>query len=540
MSIESVAYDHPLSKGEHKNNYDEAGLQGKVMLGFLTGGKVDHPMADAKKTREIITELPADPLKALADITQWLESLADTKAFKADRLFENIDLLDAAAKNHQRKLAQDYFSTSRQQKFQENRLWTSSYQFWKALSNAYLECVSRFESGQTGGTAFRKNLPVTVARTLRALALQLKWILVRYGPVDSRMWADVGRLFQFAEASGFAANAIAVYPGSHGGGSVQQEFLKAVMLAVSSTDGLSPLRQEIAERAVAHFSPDFRIAAQPGPGCGYCFDIAAGKPPFRIVGNPPASPTARFFGAGAALEKLRKTEAVVRETGAIPSGVHLGGSYDNAVVLPVLQHLAAYWSDDAPARGTQRRHTATRMTVLHGMEEILRTLDPANSDELDFSKEAAAESTAESWIVENVSDGGYGAIIPAAKSDWVRVGALIGVRTETTRHWGVGIIRRVTRDEHQQRRVGVQVLSKIAIPVRLGKPGAMSSDSALLLSTTPDRSGEVGVVMRDGIYNSRDSLDMAVNNRQYLLLPSRLAEGGEDFDWAMFKPMVRS
>ena len=510
------------------------------MLSFLTGGKVDHPMADAKNAREIIAELPADPLKALADITQWLESLADTKAFKADRLFENVDLLDAAAKNHQRKLAQDYFSTSRQQKFQENRLWTSSYQFWKALSNAYLECVARYESGQTGGTVIRKSLPVVVARTLRALTLQLKWILVRYGPVESRMWADVGRLYQFAEATGFAGSNIAIYPGTHGGGSVQQEFLKAVMLAVSSTDGLSPLRQEIAERAVAHYSPEFRIAAKPGPGCGYCFDIAAGKPPFRIVGNPPASPTARFFGAGAALAQLQKSEAIIRETGAIPSSVHLGGTYESAVVLPVFRHLASYWSDDAPARGTQRRHTATRMTVLHGMAEIVRTLDPANSDELDFSNEAAAESTAESWIVENVSDGGYGAIIPAAKSDWVRVGALIGVKTETAQHWGIGIIRRVTRDEHQQRRVGVQVLSKVVFPVRIGRPGAVAADSALLLSATPDKSGEVGVVMRDGIYNSRDSLDMAVNSKQYLLLPSRLAEGGEDFDWAMFRPMARS
>ncbi len=509
------------------------------MLNFLTGGKVDHPMADPKQAREIIAELPADSLKALGDITHWLDSLVETKGFKADRLFENIDLLDTAAKNHQRKLAQDYFSMSRQQKFQENRLWTASYVFWKALSNAYLECVSRFEGGQTGGTVIRKSLPVIVARSLRALALQLKWILVRYGPVESKIWTDVGRLYQFAEATGFAASSIAIYPGAHGGGTVQQEFLKALILGISSTDGLSPQRQEIAERAIAHFSPDFRIAAKPGPGCGYCFDIASGKPPLRIVGDIPKAQTARFFGAGAALAKLQRVEATIRETGAVPSDVHLGGSYEGGVVLPVFRHLAAYWSDDAPERSTQRRHIATRMTVLHGLEEILRILDPANSDELDFSNDAASESSAESWIVENVSDGGCGAIIPAAKSDWVRVGALIGVKTEIAQHWGIGIIRRVTRDEHQQRRVGIQVPSKIVIAVRIGKHGAVAADSALLLSTTPDKLGEVGVVMRDGIYNSRDSLDMTVNNKQYLLLPSRLAEGGEDFDWAMFKPMAR-
>lgn len=518
------------------------------MLSFLTGNKVDHPMADGKKARTIIAELPADPLKALAEITQWLESLRETRAFKVDRLFENIDLLDGAAKNHQRRLAQDFFATSRQQKFQENRLWASSFTFWKALSEAYLDCVARYESTQTGGTAFRKNLPVIVARTLRALTLQLKWSLVRYGPVDPRVWSDIGRLYQFAEATGFAADTVAIYPGSHGGGSVRQEFLKAVMLSASSTDGLSPIRQELAERAVAHFSPGFRIARTPGPGCGYCFDIADGKPPFRVMGdNTPASPTARYFGAGEALAQLRRVEAIVTDTGAIPSDVHLGGTYGNDVVLPVLRHLAAYWSDEAPERSAQRRPTATRMTVLHGMAEILGTLDPANSDALDFSDAGESANTAESWVVENVSDGGYGAIIPAAKSDWVRVGALIGVKTEVATQWGAGIIRRVTRDEHRQRRVGIQLLSKMAIPVRIGKSGGMfasgpaePTDSALLLSTTPDGNGEVGVVLRDGIYNSRDSLDMVVNGKAYLLMPSRLAEGGEDFDWAMFKVMQRS
>jgi len=50
----------------------------------------------------------------------------------------------------------------------------------------------------------------------------------------------------------------------------------------------------------------------------------------------------------------------------------------------------------------------------------------------------------------------------------------------------------------------------------------------------------VGLVLRDSSFNPRDSLDMVVNKKPYLLMPSRLAEGGEDFDWAMFKVMARS
>ena len=94
------------------------------MLNWLGGGKVDHPMADPKQAREVVAGLPVnDPAKALQEITEWLESLNQTEGFKVDRRFENIDLLDSAAKNHQRKLSQDYLSMPRQQKFHENKLW---------------------------------------------------------------------------------------------------------------------------------------------------------------------------------------------------------------------------------------------------------------------------------------------------------------------------------------------------------------------------------------------------------------------------------
>ena len=513
------------------------------MLGFLPGSKVDHPMADAKRAREIVAELPVDSLKALAEITHWLESLREAQVFRADRLFDNIALLDGAARSHQRKLSQDYFSTSRQQKFQENRLWTCVHAYWKALSDGYLDCVSGFESGQTGGMAFRSNLPVIVARTLRALTLQLKWVLVRYGAVEPRLWKEIGRLYQFAESAGFLDSLVDIYPGNHDGGTVRQEFLRAMLLGVSATDMLRPVHQEIAERLVAHFSPGFRMKSEPGPGCGYCFDVTAGKPPQRTVGESSGQGVMRYFGAGDAYQQLLALEAKIAESGGIPENVRLSGSYDKLAVLPVLRHLAAYWSDDVPARSAERRKTATRVTVLHGLNEILMTLNPARHDELDFSDGDAAES----WIIENVSAGGYGAIIPATRGDWVRVGALIGVRGETENRWSVGIVRRVTRDEHQQRRVGVQLISRTVIPAELGRsagisnPGAGASpESALLLSASPDSRGEIALLLREGAYNSRDSLDMSVNGKPYLLMPVRLTEGGEDFDWARFQVMARS
>jgi len=143
--------------------------------------------------------------------------------------------------------------------------------------------------------------------------------------------------------------------------------------------------------------------------------------------------------------------------------------------------------------------------------------------------------------VVNVSEGGFGAIIPPQKSDWVKVGILVGVQNEVDKHWGVGLIRRISRDEHQQRQVGIQLLTKAAIPIKVTKSGASPDlQPAILLSTTPDKQGEVGVVLREGLFNGRDSLDMTVKNKGYLLMPASMVEDGEDFDWAKFKVMQRS
>ncbi|MCW5604224.1 MAG: hypothetical protein KIT18_06745 [Burkholderiales bacterium] len=512
------------------------------MLKWIGGAKVDHPMADLKQARAIVADLPAgDPGKAIDEIIQWLESLVRTEGFKVDRLFENIDLLDGAAKNHQRKLTQDYLAMERQQKFREHRLWSGVYGFWKALADAYLHCVALYEHAG-GGTSFRKNLPVITARALRALALQLKWVLLRYGPTEPRVWSELARLYQFAEAGGFAESRIAIYPGA-GDGSAKQEFLKAMMLAASSTDSLTPVRQEIAERAVAYFSGAFRLDRAPSEICNYAFDLSTSLSPARVIQGASPAPTVRYFGAGEALAQLERAMATVIDTGALPRDVNLGGTYHKDLIVGVFRHLATYWSDKPPARGSERRKTALRITVVPGFSGIMETLEPADSDALDFSEDRIVES----WIVENVSDGGYGAIVPAKKSDWVKVGGMIGVQSEMDRYWRIGFVRRVTRDEHQQRRVGIQLVSKTVLPVRLSLPATVSSfnadrepEPAILLSTSPDASGEVGVIMRAGIYNARDSLDMTVKNRSYLLLPSKMMEGGEDYDWAKFKVMQRS
>ena len=45
--------------------------------------------------------------------------------------------------------------------------------------------------------------------------------------------------------------------------------------------------------------------------------------------------------------------------------------------------------------------------------------------------------------------------------------------------------------------------------------------------------------MTPGTYVASQTLEMIVRGKSYILIPSRLNESGEDFDWASFKIMQR-
>ncbi|HYH43381.1 MAG TPA: hypothetical protein VD867_15520, partial [Burkholderiales bacterium] len=304
-----------------------------------------------------------------------------------------------------------------------------------------------------------------------------------------------------------------------------------LMLWASSTDVLTPVKQEIADRSIAHFSKFFRVADKPFPGALFVFDAALDRPPSRIFGTTPDVPGSSFFGPGEATTKLAEVIAAIQKTGALPSSLILGAPYPAETVLSVLRHMALFWSDTPPARASERRATTARITVVPGYLALLDELERDESDALNFSV-----SNAESWIVQNASEKGYGALVPSPTTDWIRVGEMIGVQVEGSPDWGVGIIRRVMRDVERQYHVGIEIISRSVIMVQISQGEAgRDGESAVLLSGSPDANGEIGMVMRAGRYDPNLAIELTGRSKSYTFQPARMMDAGDDFDWATYK-----
>jgi hypothetical protein len=504
------------------------------MMNLFGGGNSDHPMAEVKQARAILDAIPAgDPFKALEDLNHWLESVRAWQGFKPEYRAQIVQMVDEAAQGPLRKLQRDYLSSPRLSKFQENRLWAAIREWYRQSALALAICIDAYATGQKGWEDLKQSMPLLTVRALRALASQMKWQHMRYGPPDNSLWGLFAKIYALAENRKYSQSKVIAYAGLPGETSPEQEFLKAVMFAASSPDSLLPVEIELVERLIAHLAGSFKLTSTLQSDIVYCFDLANHEPPVRAAHLPHRAPTLRFFAAGGAVKEIEKLAQTVKSTGAVPSSIALGGNYEPQVVLDVLDHLALQWGPKPPERKAPRHRVETRLTVTYGFDGVLAALDPDGEVQFDASK-------IESWIVENVSAGGFGASVPQIKGEWLKIGCLLGLQPEGGSNWVVGVIRRFQRESVQQGTVGIQTLGRAALPVqvRLRRGTNRDAETAILLNPV-DSAPEAQLLLRADVFVAGQNLELERNGKAYLLLPTGDMERGADYDLIRCRQMIR-
>ena len=501
------------------------------MISLFGSKKPDHPMADIKEARKILGELPAsDAFKCADELSHWLASVMAEEGFKPEYRAQLVQLLDETAQIPLRKLGRDYIASPRLAKFQEIRLWKAIYEYWRRAALAYAGCIELYASGAKGADALKAGMPLLLARALRALAAQVKWMYVRYGPMDQSVWGVIAKVYALAETRKFAQSPVTLYPGIPGESTPEQEFLKVVMLSASSPDSLLPLEMELCERLIAHFCASFTLRLDLQPDIAYWIDLATSQAPLRLARPPQHAPTLRFFAAGKALEDLENLIRTVKTTGSVPSQVNLGGTYPAEIVLDVANHLALYWSPKPPERKHQRHRVKSRLNVTHGYDGVLAVLGAAPNHD---------SSGAETWIVENVSAGGFGAGIPEMKGDWLKIGCLLGLQPEGGDNWVLGVVRRLQREIPQKGSVGIQTVAKSARLVQLSVSGGAGGEAGILIGDGSESPGEARVLLRAGVFVPGQNMEYRKGDMTCLLMPQGVVESGEEYEVVKFREMIR-
>ena len=121
------------------------------------GSEDDHPLANPREAQPIFAELRTrDSVKALEEISDWLQSTIAVESFKMERRFEVIRQLDDAIQPHRIKLAREYGAASSKPRPQEVKLWAIGRDLWANVAGAYDNLIGRIERKEKGGDSLRR------------------------------------------------------------------------------------------------------------------------------------------------------------------------------------------------------------------------------------------------------------------------------------------------------------------------------------------------------------------------------------------------
>ncbi len=457
--------------------------------------------------------LSKEPDAAILEAISWLDELPEglTLPNRLEQLLQFEEIVRPQA----RRLGNGYLTSPRLGRRQEYHLWQLNNDYWTRLVNAYEYCLDRYAAGEPGADSL--DVAMLYARLLHAYVACHKWARFRYAPIGGRLWAGSGQAYLGAVDAGLSGNSLSLFPGAAGNTSTEREYLKLLMLHASSTDNLLPLEVEIALRLINNFLPHFTFTDELRHGNVFWVDAAGPLPPTRLAKRPESSPTLRFFSAGKALKAVAELRRRIEEAGEVPAEVGIGRHCSAASVVSVLDHLALCWGTMPPARSAPRHPVNSRLVVINGLAEIKLRL--AGNGEM-------PGGTSEHWVAENVSRDGLGAKRPLEGSDWIRIGALVGIQPEGGDNWLVGVIRRFTRESETLSHVGIETVGKA--PRLIVAAGSGVSSEATLLDT-PHLGDTVSLVLAHGAFDETVPITFELDGVKMRLQPLALAETGTDF-----------
>jgi hypothetical protein len=506
------------------------------MLGLKTKRKT--PALETLESAEIrVGRLSkTDPLGILQELAALMDVLFTGNRIAAGQAYAIADLLDRTGRLQFRNIAHDYVLGHKQlTRFQNDRIWSTVTIYLAQLAKVYRHCLAQYEVGARGARSFGRMLPTIAARTMRACAARMKWCNLRYTPVELEQWQELAAVYLVAESAGFARESLSLYRKAAQDSSVEQEFLRATMLAVASPGSMLPEQIEVAERLIASVAPHFLIGTRPTESMRYFIDMYSDAGPHRMPLSGRIPVTARAFGAGNAIGELHRILERLDAGRMTRTELGLTQEFELELIRATARHLLRYWGPPLPERRSPRQAQDARISVVYDFEEVT-----AKVGGVALQSPFVAEQ--ETWLVENYSRHGLRARVPSPQGLWVAVGSLVAFRSPGDSLWTVGVIRRLTHRRDDTRQVAIETLSRggsaVTVLPRIARKGQAPEKQGVLSVLLPGPNGpgeEVTLLCPLGTFSETLPLEMRVYDRAYVLFPIELVETGADFQVARFK-----
>jgi len=452
-----------------------------------------------------------DPLANLKTATRWIESLPIGDAFKCQdailvalkRFNENSTqytkdrlaifmLLDEKSRDLQDTLVRQYLRNPRMSRPAESQLWHAVYGLYWEIARGYHAFVLHL--AQTAGKVpHEESVPLITLRAIQTFGQLLKWRAIRYLPAGEKLWLRLHNLYRIAETEDFHRQTQRAYAEDAAGCSCETAYLHVLMLSLAHSGTLYPRQLDQADRWLCGWHDLLRMDRRLDPGTDhFVVDLSADHGPRRMR-KPDTDKPLRFWSTTELLHTLQQLRAAL-QAGTPPAQLGLTDTARAAESLDLLEHLQHQWASLATReqRRAPRESVKRLVDVTHGLDAIVGQIKaietPASvspygtglnyneADDVqvygfitDRTRERVSQMTlpatrhspdVERWVMHDESEFGYGAIVESRDKDWLRVGALIGIKPHDARDWHLGIVRRLSRLNDDTSSVGIETLAE--------------------------------------------------------------------------------
>jgi len=406
------------------------------------GDETAGPGSDTKSAGAALAGLGgADPSTALAELSARLEAAGEPKANSAA-----LAHIQEAGAAHVSGLLAQYFVDAAGTHAAREAAWKSLVGYQTRLAQAL--CAS----------AGAQLTLLGAARALSACRTLAKLYLVHYAAVPGRIWHVAYSIHAGAERAGFATTPVHAQSDHRTMTTVEQEFLRLLMLRVSAPDMMAPEQIEIADRVVEQLGPEFTLR-QPGVADNpFCYEPRSEFAPRRAKEREPGA-TARYFGPGMGYDSL---ERIARQlsAGRLEDFKAFGKDIAPRVQQSTVQHLLTFWRLDCPYAPPAHSPASGTLQVVHGYGQIWQYLSRHGAGELSLADSSAgAPQPPETWELRGAGGAELGAEVPQASRAWVKCGGMVALSARDGERW-VGMIRRMHARPDGGLQADVAVLSR--------------------------------------------------------------------------------
>lgn len=453
-----------------------------------------------------------DPLTSIKAATRWVENLPIGDAFKCQQVIFNalkrfnenstqytkdrlaiFMLLDEKSRDLQDTLVRQYLRNPRMSRAQESQLWHAVYgQYWE-IARGYHTFVLHLARETNGNQHDKKMVPLITLRAIRTFGQLLKWRAMRYLPAGEKLWLRLHNLYRIAETGGFYRQPLRAYAEDASDCSCETAHLHILMLNLANSGTLYPKQIDLLDRWLCSWHGMLQLDSDFKPDVhNFYVDLSADHGPRRVRKPEPDKPL-RFWTTSALQQKLQEIQTALQQ-GSVPAHQGLTENARTTESLKLLEHLQRQWSSLATReqRRAPRESVKRLVDVTHGLNAIVNQIKAANTparvspygtglnyNEIDdvhvygfitertrervshmHAPAIAASPDVERWVMHDESECGYGAIVESRDKDWLRVGALIGIKPHEASVWKIGVVRRLSRVNDDTSSVGIETLAE--------------------------------------------------------------------------------